>query len=57
MESLIFLIIYINVKVYGFFGGKCIFKFKSEYGRVVGFYGRSGLGFDFIGCFIVFIEV
>jgi hypothetical protein len=27
-------------------------KFKSSFGRIVGFYGRCGHGLDQIGCFI-----
>jgi hypothetical protein len=40
-----------NEKTHGPFGGESETKFTSDDGRIIGFYGRSGMVLDQIGCF------
>lgn len=41
-----------NYKEHGPFGGQGETPFQSDYGRIVGFHGRSDTMLDQIGCFI-----
>jgi hypothetical protein len=51
--------IYTNENVHGPFGGAPdgATKFKSELGRIVGFFGRCALALDSISCYTVPFEV
>ena len=53
VEGLTSLTIRTNERTHGPFGGDSgKTKFKSDEGQIIGFYGRSGLLIDQIGCFI-----
>lgn len=51
------MIIYINIKNYGFFGYEKGELFISVIGRVIGFYGGGGVIFDSFGVVIIFGDI
>ena len=55
ITSITSLTIYTNKRIFGPFGGipEDAVLFKSEFGKIIGFHGRSGLELDAIGCFII----